>query len=337
MSRTDRLIELCEKGFTLLDDADIDGAARQLELAQRIDARHPDVLRLDAELAAVAGDAERALELYTKVAELVPQDATPLISAAYLQLYSRQDPDAALALLDRALELVDDEDTLVDAVLLRTDALLAADRTEEARATLGELASSAIDDPFRVMTIGEAHLMAGDPAGALRWFDKLRDVPELATDALYASGAAHEALGDDDAKVRAWVEVRARDAAAPWPEWHLSPEEFEEIAQAAFDELPARARELLRDVPILIGDLPAEGLVADDFDPRALGLIDGPNLREQSSTAAAPVNIFLYQKNLEASFEDPDELAEQIRVTVLHETAHYFGLDEDELEALGLD
>lgn len=337
MSRTDRLLELVDKGLALLDDADVDGAARQLELAQRIDSKHPEVIRLDAELTAVAGDADRALELYGQLAALVPEDAMPLISAAYLHLYSRQDPAAALALIDRALELVDDEDTLVDAVLIRADALLAGERAEEARETLGELASSAIDDPYKVMAIGDAHLAAGDPTGALRWFEKLRAVPELAIDGLYASGWAMEALGEDAAKVGAWREVRARDAEAPWPEWHLSHEEFEEIAQAAFDELPARARELLKDVPMLIDDLPAQGLVDDGFDPRALAMIEGPNLREQSTTAAQPVNIFLYQKNLEASFEDPDELAEQIRITVLHETAHYFGLDEDELEAMGLD
>jgi predicted Zn-dependent protease with MMP-like domain len=95
----------------------------------------------------------------------------------------------------------------------------------------------------------------------------------------------------------------------------------------------------LKDIPVLIDDLPAEGIVDDGFDPRALGLIDGPNLREQAveGRGAVPVNIFLYQKNLEAAFPDPAELAEQIRITVLHETAHYFGLDEDEVAALGLE
>ena len=48
-------------------------------------------------------------------------------------------------------------------------------------------------------------------------------------------------------------------------------------------------------------------------------------------------NILLFKRSLERFATDEDHLAEEIRITVLHETAHYFGLDEDDLEALGLD
>jgi predicted Zn-dependent protease with MMP-like domain len=133
--------------------------------------------------------------------------------------------------------------------------------------------------------------------------------------------------------------VRRRDAAQPQVPWHLDHDDFEEIASAALAELPPRAKELLENIPVLIDDLPAEGVVADGFDPRAYGMIDGPNLVEQSveGRGPRPINIFLYQKNLEGAFDDPEELAAQIRITVLHETAHYFGLDEDEVAAMGLE
>ena len=48
-------------------------------------------------------------------------------------------------------------------------------------------------------------------------------------------------------------------------------------------------------------------------------------------------NILLFRKNLERAATDAAHLVEEIRITVLHETAHYFGLDEDDLEELGLD
>ena len=48
-------------------------------------------------------------------------------------------------------------------------------------------------------------------------------------------------------------------------------------------------------------------------------------------------NIRLFKTNLERAALDLDHLAEEIRITVLHETAHYFGLDEEDLEAIGLD
>jgi predicted Zn-dependent protease with MMP-like domain/Tfp pilus assembly protein PilF len=339
MSRIDRLLALCDRGMELLDEGDLEGAERQLENARRIDSKHVEVVRLEAAVATADGDGPRALALFDRVAELDPEDATPWISAAHILLYSDDRAAEALGKIDRALELVDDEQALVDAILIRADALLVLDRKPEARETLGELASSAIDDPAAVLVIAETHLAAEDPQTALRLLDRIKADPEVGTDALHLAGCAHETLGDDAARTTCWREVRSRDAATDWPEWHLSHDEFERIAAAAMDELPPRAKELLKDIPVLIDDLPAEGIVDDGFDPRALGLIDGPNLVEQSveGRGSRPVNIFLYQKNLEHAFSDPDDLADQIRVTVLHETAHYFGLDEDEVAALGLE
>ncbi len=340
MSRADRLEALIDKGFAKLDEGDVAGATRQLGLARRIDPRHPDVLLLDAELAAADGDVARALPLLEKVHELRPDDASPLISAAGLVLYSLDDPETALGTIDRALELCDDEDQLVAAVLVRADALLALERVDEAREALGELSSSAIEDPARQLQIGECHLAADDGQGALRWFTKAQAHDDFRIDALYAAGWAHEALRDDAAKIAAWRQVRDADAAAPWPPWRLPDGELERLAEAAFAELPPRARELLDAVPMIIMDLPPDAIVAEGLDPRLLGLIDGPDRVQQvqdGSVGATPVNIFLYAKNLEAAFDDPEELAEQIRITVLHETAHYFGLDEDEVAALGLE
>ncbi len=50
-----------------------------------------------------------------------------------------------------------------------------------------------------------------------------------------------------------------------------------------------------------------------------------------------PAQIAIYRLPLEESFPDPDELEHEIRVTVLHELGHYFGMDEDELADLGFE
>jgi predicted Zn-dependent protease with MMP-like domain len=52
---------------------------------------------------------------------------------------------------------------------------------------------------------------------------------------------------------------------------------------------------------------------------------------------AAPTRIVLYACNLLAEFPEAEDLREQVEVTVLHEVGHFFGLDEDDLERLGLD
>jgi len=60
-----------------------------------------------------------------------------------------------------------------------------------------------------------------------------------------------------------------------------------------------------------------------------------PNQSTMGS-ASLPSVISLFQRNLEAEADDDAELREQIRITVIHETAHYFGLSDDDLERLGL-
>jgi predicted Zn-dependent protease with MMP-like domain len=62
-------------------------------------------------------------------------------------------------------------------------------------------------------------------------------------------------------------------------------------------------------------------------EPDLYGLFDEPEL--------LPAKVTVYRVPLQADFPDPEELEREIRITVLHELAHYFGIDEDRLEELG--
>jgi predicted Zn-dependent protease with MMP-like domain len=71
-------------------------------------------------------------------------------------------------------------------------------------------------------------------------------------------------------------------------------------------------------------------------DPDCFGLYEGVPLPERGDWAGAmPDRIRIFRLPLVESFPDPDELEREIRITVLHELAHYFGIDEDRLEDLG--
>jgi predicted Zn-dependent protease with MMP-like domain len=125
----------------------------------------------------------------------------------------------------------------------------------------------------------------------------------------------------------------------------MSEDEIERIARETLDELSEDARKRLADVPILIESVPSAEMIADGEDPRMLGLFEGEPLRPLSgddldggpSAGGVATVIHLYKTNLERTAADLDDLAEQVRITVLHETAHFFGLDEDALTKLGLD
>lgn len=339
MSRSERLIALIEAAIARLDDGDVDGAEQKLAQAARIDPHHPDVLSVQASIAAIEGDLERALDLVAKAVERAPDDVGVLINAADLALLA--DPEIAIGYARRAADKVDEEDQLVAAVLILAEAHIALDQPSAAREALGELATSVIDDAATILDVAHAHLAAEDPTTAELWLRRLAsDDDDAAADAWHGIGQCREAKGDKDGMIAAWLETRRRDAALPPSELTITDDELEAIVTAALEELPPDVHTHLANVPILVDDLPGEHLVKDGWDPRLLGLFEGTPLPEQSSVGGAPTitTIHLYKTNLERFVgDDKEALAEEIRITVLHETAHYFGLDDDDLEKLGLD
>lgn len=104
---------------------------------------------------------------------------------------------------------------------------------------------------------------------------------------------------------------------------------FEEIVAAALEELPQELADALVNVAVVVEDEHPE-------DPDLFGLYQGVPLPERGDMAGQlPDTISIYRVPLEESFPDPDELREEIRITVLHELGHYFGLDEERIAELG--
>ena len=105
---------------------------------------------------------------------------------------------------------------------------------------------------------------------------------------------------------------------------------FEAVVERALASLPPHLASALDNVAIAIEDEHPE-------DPDLFGLYDGIPLTERSShdSGRLPDTITIYRLPLEDCFPDPAELEEEIRITVLHELAHYFGIDEDRLDELG--
>lgn len=338
MSRTDRMTADLERAFHALEEGEIEAAASILERVKRIDRKHPDVITLAAAVADASGEVEEAIAQYRALSEIRKDDPMPRICIARLELQGIGDPEAALETVEAAFDFIDEEADLVEAVYIKTEALLALDRAPAARETLAELSSSVIDDPELALDLAELALSAEDSAAAIRWIEAAQKLDEaIKPDALHLLGRVHE-VGEDRAKmIAAWQEVRVLDAKAPPSDLTVTDDEVEQIALDTLAELPADIRTKLEGVPILIDTTPSEAQVADGLDPRALGLFQGTPLPESGSAAPAVTNILLFKTNLERFAQDEEHLAEEIRITVLHETAHYFGLDEEDLENIGLD
>ena len=116
---------------------------------------------------------------------------------------------------------------------------------------------------------------------------------------------------------------------------------FERLVERALAGIPSPFRDALAEVAIVIDDLPSRDQLADnelDVDDTLYGLYEGvPRTEYGADWVAAPNRITLFRLPLEEDFPDPDDLADEVRITVIHELAHHLGIDDDRLEELGID
>jgi predicted Zn-dependent protease with MMP-like domain len=179
-------------------------------------------------------------------------------------------------------------------------------------------------------------------ASARRAFEAvLRRAPEDAW-SLQHLGLLAERAGDErraSALFGRAARIAPREIRAPV---ELSPAAFEAELRRAISELPAAEREALAGIPVEVEELPAlADLVAVDppLSPSILGLFRGPSLGEACPAVEdGPCrSIALYRRNLQRFARDRGQLAEQIRVTLLHEVGHLHGESDEALRARGLE
>jgi predicted Zn-dependent protease with MMP-like domain len=191
------------------------------------------------------------------------------------------------------------------------------------------------------LEIAELHQAVGEADVAVQRLKTLTAAHPDEADAWYALGCAAAELEDEGEMRAAWKRAWSLDAAPRDGEDEgprLDEETVSAVAEQALAELPDRARALLRDVPIIVAELPAEADVETGLDPRALGLFTGTAYPDMPHVGGQPglTQIVLFRRNIERVAEDEEELRQELRMTLLHETGHFFGLDEAELEGAGL-
>jgi predicted Zn-dependent protease with MMP-like domain len=114
---------------------------------------------------------------------------------------------------------------------------------------------------------------------------------------------------------------------------------FEHLVNDAIRTIPARFRDELRNIAVIVEDEPSDELLAEmEIDPpdTLFGLYQGTPLTERAWDYGntLPDRITLYQGPIEDSGESEDDVVVAIGETLIHEVGHYFGLSEDELEAI---
>jgi predicted Zn-dependent protease with MMP-like domain len=177
-------------------------------------------------------------------------------------------------------------------------------------------------------------------------FAEARQVLErsVAMDPESAHAAYHlaltlERLGEDAEAERAFAKADALNPEQFGRPTVISEEEFKGAADEALANLPRSIRAYTEQVPVLVEDWPSVEFCAEhDASPQILGIFLGvPRTAAMATDQPQDLDrVILFKRNLEKVCRSRDELIDQIQVTVKHEIGHYLGLDEDDLERLGL-
>lgn len=111
----------------------------------------------------------------------------------------------------------------------------------------------------------------------------------------------------------------------------VSRADFERLVEQALDDVPGELADLVRNVAVVVEDHPPPD------DPGLLGLYEGTPLTERDSWygGVLPDTITIFRLPLLAMCHDADEVRREVVVTVVHEIAHHFGIDDARLHELG--
>ncbi|MEE6136289.1 metallopeptidase family protein [Mycobacterium sp. 050128] len=110
----------------------------------------------------------------------------------------------------------------------------------------------------------------------------------------------------------------------------MDPQRFDELVSDALDLIPAQLAAAMDNVVILVEDRHPD-------EPELLGLYEGVALTERDSDygGSLPDAITIYRQALLDICDSDDDVVEEVAITVIHEIAHHFGIDDDRLEELG--
>ena len=119
----------------------------------------------------------------------------------------------------------------------------------------------------------------------------------------------------------------------------MTRERFTRLVEDALKEIPRRFRKEMRNVAVVVEDEPSQELLDEmEIEPgdTLFGLYQGTPLTERSWAHgnALPDRITLFQRTIEEACDTEDEIFEEVCLTLIHEAGHFFGLSEDQIEAI---
>lgn len=320
--------ELLERAWDLLEDGDIDGARAIGERLLDDAASRPDALLVLAACHRENGDAVRALETLREAQDADPEWAMPALWTAEILATEPGRVEEALSLASQAVELADEEEVFLDALALKAGIEVGLGRLDAARETLAEAPppGEAEVPPPIAREFAHLYLAVGDAAASRERFEALVADDAADADAWHGLGFAADALNDATARDRAWLETLSLDMAADDDMGGdaFTDAELTEIAAAARETLPKRAKALLAGVPLRSTAYPTTDEVRAGHDPRHV-------LRfvRSDGSGSVPSEVVFYRKSIERECDDAEALSEELSDALLREVESVLGAEGD--------
>lgn len=313
---TDALSAHLDRAWELFSQGDLRGARTSARRALQLEGDSPEAHNLLGQVAAQEGEFDDAMEHYRTAMALDDGYVDAFLNAADLLLHPLRDYDGAIELCDEVLEFVEGNEEVVDALLLKFDALLGKGELDEARRLLERLPEGPYELPGQSFLVGRALFEVGAAERAeahLR--DAMRAEPD-SPDPRYYLGLVCDARGDWRGATEHLLACRSLERELPAPPWSLPREAFEKAVGRALAGLAPELAAPLAGAIVVVDDAPGVEAVVDGIDPRTPALVEGIGDDAQSGR---PGRVFVYQRNVERNCGGVENLDDELAQTLTEE------------------
>ena len=318
-----------DRGWDLVQRGDSRGAELSARRALEIDSQSPEAYNLLGYVAALQGEFEDAIDYYQQAIALDDTYLEAMLNAAEVYVHPLGEFDQAIALCDQALDLAENDDEIVDALLLKFDALLGKGEQDEARLLCERFPSGPFDNPNHSFLVGRAFYEIGDVDRAATLIDDAVKRNPRNPEAFYYLGLILDEKGDIPNATQAFLRARELDLELPSPSWRLTRETFDLTAQRALGGLEEGLKQFVREGEVFVADVPGVEVVVDGVDPRALLLLDAVN--PPGDGAPTPTaRLFVYQRNVERVAGSVELLEAEIKAALEREIRATFLEERDD-------
>jgi tetratricopeptide (TPR) repeat protein len=305
-----------DRGWDLAQRGDFLGAEASARRAMELEGDSPEAHNLLGFSCALRGEHEEALELYQQAIALDDTFLEALLNAAELCVHPLGDPEAALEFCKDALELVESDEELTDALLLKFDALLGLGREDEAKQVCTRLPKPPFVNPVHSFLVGRAFFETGQIEAAEKLLLEAAQRDPDNPEPHYYLGMIRNEDGDARGCTEAFLLSRELDQRLPQVPWGVTRDAFAEAVKNAVAGLVPRLRALVHPDEVFIADTPGVEVVVEGADPRT------PVLLDALEGSTAPLRVFVYQRNVERICGAAERIEETIRTALEREIAN---------------